>query len=336
MLAPKVSVIMPVYNGAKFLEESIGSLFAQTFADFEIIAVDDGSTDSSLEVLSGLRRQDGRLQIHSRSNSGGPAVPKNDGIGIAKGEYIGFLDYDDYCHPEHLHELVVGLDANQKWIAAFHDIEVVDVFGKPRPQTYLQEIEFRNKASHYLVGLGEAWFECAADFHDFMLFHHAAMHTQSVLIARKRLNGATLSFDARYRIGEDTDLWLRLGYLSRLGRLGRIGFLDRVLGSYRMHLANITKDKLESAEGVVMVYVNHYREISGSADEGMLSRLREKISYKHGRLAYELYALGKHRLARAHFTEAMKWFPNRSYGVDRFKTYLPAAVSGWLRRVRAS
>ena len=90
-MSPRVSVIMPVYKGAKFLDESIGSLFGQSFADFEIIAVDDGSTDDSLEVLNRLARQDTRLQVRSRPNSGGPAAPKNDGMQAALGEYIGFF-----------------------------------------------------------------------------------------------------------------------------------------------------------------------------------------------------------------------------------------------------
>ena len=119
---PRVSIIVPVYNGARFLRQSIESLFQQTFTDFEIIAVNDGSTDSSLDVLWRLRQSDSRLRIISRVNSGGPAAPRNDGMRAARGEYIGFLDCDDYIDPNHLRELVGGLDAHSEWIAVFHDL----------------------------------------------------------------------------------------------------------------------------------------------------------------------------------------------------------------------
>ena len=83
------------------------------------MAINDGSTDSSLDVLRRLHESDNRLQVISRVNSGGPAAPRNDGMRAARGEYIGFLDCDDYSYPDHLRELVAGLDATLSGLPPF-------------------------------------------------------------------------------------------------------------------------------------------------------------------------------------------------------------------------
>ena len=90
-----VSVIMPVFNGAKFLERSMDSLFKQTLKNFEIILIDDGSTDNSLEILRSYEREYSFVKVLSQENSGSGKA-RNYGIDEAKGEYIAFLDADDF------------------------------------------------------------------------------------------------------------------------------------------------------------------------------------------------------------------------------------------------
>jgi glycosyltransferase involved in cell wall biosynthesis len=92
---PKVSVIIPVYNAEKFLSETIESVIAQTYPDWEIIAVDDGSTDRSLEILRKYeQRLPSKIHVITQRNSG-VSIARNNAIAIAKGEYIAFLDHDD-------------------------------------------------------------------------------------------------------------------------------------------------------------------------------------------------------------------------------------------------
>ncbi|HKK53946.1 MAG TPA: glycosyltransferase family A protein [Patescibacteria group bacterium] len=92
---PKISVIIPTYNRANFLPRAIKSVLNQTFKDFELIIVDDGSTDNTKEVINNYLKNDDRIKYIYQQNSGGPPKPKNTGIKIAKGEYIAFLDSDD-------------------------------------------------------------------------------------------------------------------------------------------------------------------------------------------------------------------------------------------------
>ncbi len=92
---PKISVIVPIYNGEKYLRKCLDSIVAQTLKDIQIICVNDGSTDSSLQILSEYAKNDSRIEIISQENSGLGAA-RNTGINAAKGAYLGFVDGDDF------------------------------------------------------------------------------------------------------------------------------------------------------------------------------------------------------------------------------------------------
>jgi len=107
---PKISVIVPVYNSEKYLRRCIDSLLTQSFTNFEIIAVNDGSTDNSLEILREYKAKDSRIIVIDKPNEGVSAT-RNCGIEVAKGEYIMFCDSDDFVHPQFC-ELLLDAAAN--------------------------------------------------------------------------------------------------------------------------------------------------------------------------------------------------------------------------------
>lgn len=96
---PRLSILMPVYNTAAYLEETVRSVLAQTFQEFELILVDDGSTDGSDQLCDALAAKDGRIRVIHKRN-GGVASARNAGLDAALGEYIGWVDSDDLVHPE--------------------------------------------------------------------------------------------------------------------------------------------------------------------------------------------------------------------------------------------
>ncbi len=102
-----ISVIIPVYNTAQYLDACISSIFAQTYTDLEIIAVDDGSTDTCPAILAQLAQRDGRLRVIRQENAGVCAA-RNRGLDEARGEYITFVDSDDTLEPD-LYETLLGL-----------------------------------------------------------------------------------------------------------------------------------------------------------------------------------------------------------------------------------
>lgn len=105
---PRVTVVVPVHNTSRYLEDCLGSVFAQTMParDVEIIAVDDGSTDDSLDVLRRLQQGQPNLEVLHQEASGSAAAPRNAGIDASHGDYLFFLDSDDRLHPQALERLV--------------------------------------------------------------------------------------------------------------------------------------------------------------------------------------------------------------------------------------
>lgn len=107
---PLVSIIMPVYNGSKWLGISIPSVLAQTLRDFELIVLNDGSTDSSLQMLEKFASQDHRMRVINQQNMG-PGATLNKGISLARGEYLCFIDQDDSYLPTYLEQMVTKIEA---------------------------------------------------------------------------------------------------------------------------------------------------------------------------------------------------------------------------------
>lgn len=133
---PAVSVIIPMYNMEKYIGECLDSILAQTFKDYELLVVDDCSTDNSLEIVeSYIPKFDGRLNlIRSEKNSGScPGIPRNIAIDLARGEYIMFIDADDAVTPtalEELYPIAKKFDADilhcQKYYELMEDVSVKD------------------------------------------------------------------------------------------------------------------------------------------------------------------------------------------------------------------
>jgi len=122
---PKISVIMPIYNCDKYLEEALVSIIIQTYKDFEVIAINDGSTDSSLEILEKYAKFDNRIKIISQKNSG-IVNALNNGIKIAKGEYIARMDGDDVSFSNRFADQVKVLDKNLEAVLVAGDFEIIN------------------------------------------------------------------------------------------------------------------------------------------------------------------------------------------------------------------
>ncbi len=114
---PKLSIIIPVYNAAKYLSQCIDSVLAQTFTDFELILVNDGSTDESEKICLSYKEQDSRIKYIYKEN-GGAASARKTGLEYAEGEYIGWVDSDDWIEPEMFQVLYENAVVNKTDISA--------------------------------------------------------------------------------------------------------------------------------------------------------------------------------------------------------------------------
>ena len=126
MTSPEISIIMPVYNGGKYLNEAIDSILQQTFTDFEFIIINDGSTDNSLKIIKSYN--DERILLIIQKNQG-VAKSLNNGIKIAKGKYIARMDADDISYKNRLEIQYNFLENNQNVVAVGGNAYVIDQIG---------------------------------------------------------------------------------------------------------------------------------------------------------------------------------------------------------------
>lgn len=206
-MEPKVSVIMAVCNGEDYIEKCVESILGQTFADFEFIIIDDGSTDSTPNLLN--HYNDPRLKILRQENQGLTRSLKT-AAQIARGSFIARMDADDVSLPDRLEEQVRFMDAHPDYVlcgSRFQESES----GQPQRIPYIQsDEEIRKKAS------------CFNPFcHSTTLFRRDAYEKSG-------------GYDTRIRYGQDFDLWIRL-----LGQ-GKAFNLDKVLVTARFHPGSIT------------------------------------------------------------------------------------------------
>ncbi|MCL2254134.1 MAG: glycosyltransferase [Lachnospiraceae bacterium] len=144
----KISVIIPVYNTVRFLEKCITSVMRQTFANLEIIIVNDGSTDGSGELARRLKESDSRIKVYDQENKGASSA-RNYGISVATGEYISFIDSDDYIAPQMYDELIDFIIREKLEVAQISRVEIdlmgqrlPDVCFPPRQETVVDNAEF--------------------------------------------------------------------------------------------------------------------------------------------------------------------------------------------------
>lgn len=124
---PLISVVIPVYNGEKTISEAIGSVLEQTFRDFELIVIDDGSQDKTINILDSVK--DSRLKVHSYPNAG-LSASRNRGIKQASGEFISFLDADDLWTPDKLESQIQALREKPEAAVSYSWTDFIDLNGK--------------------------------------------------------------------------------------------------------------------------------------------------------------------------------------------------------------
>jgi len=319
---------MPVFNGAQYVGESIQSVLAQHKTDLELIIVNDGSTDKSLEIAQAHAEADVRVRVIGRANSGRPSFPKNDGILAARGDYVCFLDHDDLYDADRTWQLAEGLERHPDWVAAFHDLRLIDNVGGALPGTYLGKANFLSRANTYLAPAEKDWFECNKQFFIYQSLVTGALHTQSVLIALHRLPEGTVTFDTQFTICDDTDLWIRLGME------GKIGYLDRVLSSYRQHAGSITRNKDKYAVDSLKLHLHNFQRIKSKLTPSQQDQYRTRISADFAALGYFRQMDCRHVAAREAYREAMAMHFSRKAAVGYLKTFIPAKPLKTLKSLR--
>lgn len=235
--APRVSVVMPVYNVEAYVAEAIRSVLAQTYTDFELIIVDDGGADGSMAICRSF--SDPRITIVSQRNRG-LAGARNTGIAASRGEFVALLDSDDRWLPEKLMLHVIHLDNTPEVGVSFAPSRFIDAAGQPlrivqRPK--LKGIAAEDIFCRNPVGNGSA-----------PVLRRTALDT--VVFAHPDERTRPCWFDETLRQSEDIEMWLRLSLMGSV----RFEGIAPVLTEYRIGGGGLSAQILrqyESWQGVV-------------------------------------------------------------------------------------
>jgi glycosyltransferase involved in cell wall biosynthesis len=203
---PAVSVVMPVYNTEAFLSDAIDSILAQTFTDWELICVDDGSSDCSLAVLRRYERADPRIRAISRPNTGVTRA-RNDGTALGRGRYIAVMDSDDVALPERLCRQVDYMESHPDCVGLGAAVRIVGPDLMPIKEE-LPPLDHETIDRQALAGNGAAIRQPVAIFRTDAVRQVGAYRDE--LLAQ-----------------EDTDLYLRLAEIGRLANLPDLLLLYR-------------------------------------------------------------------------------------------------------------
>jgi hypothetical protein len=193
----KVSVLMPLYNKAPYVGRALRSIFAQTFADFEVVVVDDGSTDEGPELVADFG--DERVRLFRQANAG-PGAARNRGLAEARGQYVAFLDADDEWLPTYLETSVALLEQHGPAVAAVSSAYFID------PTYGSTERLWRRR------GLREGLYRLGPDLSPRLVVHLLAFLATWNTVARADVVRRWGGFFSRGRClyGEDSFLWLKV------------------------------------------------------------------------------------------------------------------------------
>lgn len=212
---PRASIIMPVYNNAAFVQEAIHSMLVQTYKDFELIVIDDGSTDGSAELID--RFKDPRIRKIMHRQNRGVVSALNEGLSLATGEYIVRMDGDDVSTPNRLDIQISFMNQNPD-IGLSAGAFTSSVNGKPKI----------NPSSHEEI---KTW----------LLFHCCIAHP-TVIMRNSIVQRLGIRYDRNYPHAEDYELWNRLAFQTKLANLPVNMLYYRIHGGQVSHVHRAIQD----------------------------------------------------------------------------------------------
>lgn len=309
---PRVSVIIPAFNCAQYLGRALQSAFAQTYLDYEVIVVNDGSTDETQDLVA---RWEDKIRYVYQQNRG-PASARNLGIAKASGEFLAYLDADDMWYPHKLEGQVAFLDNHPECGFVHSDLTIVDENDRVIFPAWVQEM--RRSAPRGF---------CVMD-----LLHHCHIQGGVTVVERRTCYDRTGGFDERLRRAEDYLHWVQVALDGHA-----VGYIDEPLAMYRWRTGSLSKNQAATLEAMLQVFrilveENLLLERLGPVAEEVV---RCRVAALQRSLPYHYRRQGRNDLARRQ-AAALIWESPRdaSSYVELMKSYVPVSLARTLRRLR--
>jgi glycosyltransferase involved in cell wall biosynthesis len=283
-MEPKVSVVMLVLNGRRFIREAIESIVAQTYRNLELVVVDDGSTDGTGDIVKlFMSRIDIRYVRHSENR--GIAFSVNDGIRNTTGDMISFLDHDDLWFPNFVETQIRYLEEHPDVGMVHSDFRTIDAEGKILEESMCRCRNIMEPSGHI--------------FRD--LFMRNRICANTVMIRRECLTRCG-GFDERLRWG-DYHLWMRIS------RHYKIDFVPEVLTCYRQHATQSTRSDPDDEPvplQALRYIIEQYPEVPKELGERVV---RQRMASLYLDLAYKWHERGRGDKVRANLGKAIRLWP---------------------------
>jgi GT2 family glycosyltransferase len=317
-VSPRISIVLPTYNRAYCLAETLRSIQTQTYTNWEVLVIDDGSTDGTADVVRALQKDDGRIKYHHQSNTGVSGA-RNAGLRLAHGEWIAFLDSDDAWVPWKLSAQVACVQRLPGIGMIWTDFDAVTPEGTIISRNHLRKFysAYRRIGEHRIFQHGRRFTELVPELsgiHEALATAevrwgdvYSAMiagnlvHTSTVLLSRERARAVGF-FDERFRTGEDYDFHLRTCYEGPVALLDAPSMRYRIAGGADQLTARTYR--VEIARNALATRLS---AIARDRARISLSRgaLRELVASAHEMVADELFEAGALAASRPHFLRSL-------------------------------
>jgi len=272
---PIVSVIIPAYNASQFIAEALDSVFAQTFDDFEVIVIDDGSTDDTREIVQKYQK---KLKYVYQENAG-PSSARNSGIRMAEGNYIAFLDSDDLWLPDKLEKQVAVFKANPKLGMVITENILFDERG-----IFCTKV---GKKEYLMNG------DLVAN-----IFLRSGVVTPTIMVRRDVFDEVGY-FEEYLRIAEDDNMWIRIAAEFDVDLLDES--LTKVRG-HQLRTMRLNFDQTSYIQDSINMLMNKYGDPVRSRIKNLVPR---KLFQVHFATGYQHFDRKESKLARKAFAKAI-------------------------------
>ena len=315
----RVTVIIPTFNAARFLPTALDSILSQEFRDFEVIVVDDGSTDDTAEVMRTYGGSAVRY-VPLPENSGGCSKPRNVAIEQARGEFIALLDADDVWCPGHLAHAVAVFERAPHLGLVFTNCVNIDEDGQRFPGTRLDDYDNFHRIEKHEVG--DHLFVIPRDVAFRAMFAEHFVGVSGAVIPRAvfaRVGG----FDEDLRNSEDRDMWYRIA------REYDVGYVDAVDYHYRIRRGSMSSRGARLFQARIAVFRKQIRDGLPVDLQRQAKRLVARNFYSLGYTDQAEYRL---REARENYVLSLREWPNVAALRGWCATWLGVSSLRWIKK----
>jgi glycosyltransferase involved in cell wall biosynthesis len=269
---PKVSIIVPNYNHAKYLPERIDSILGQTFKDFELILMDDHSSDNSKQVLESYKSYPFVKLLFNDANSGSSFKQWNKGAKAATGEYIWIAESDDKADKDFLSTLVPVLDSDKTTSMVYTQSYDIDEEGKIRGIW-----EYHTKDFDDNIWANDFTMEGDEMIKKYMVYHNCLPNASGVLFRRDRMEEIGRA-DESFKLNGDWDFWIRM----MMGT--KVTFIHKPLNYFRTHAVSVRSESRKIGTGVyeysrVLNFVFDKVPFTAQEKNALLKRFYNKVKW---------------------------------------------------------